>query len=499
MATIEDVIKKTSSYLDKNEQEVVKRAYHFAKYAHSKQKRGTGEPYIQHPLEVANYLANEKMDSQPIAAAFLHDIFEDQPQVIEEMKQQFAPEIIHLVEGVTKLGKIKIKKSWFLPIRILQDKKEEEMLFERHVESLRKMFMAMSQDIRIIIIKLADRLHNMKTLSGVTKEQQLRVAKETLEIYAPLAKRLGMGKIRGELEDYAFPIVYPQEYTDLKHMVGSDYEKKETYIAKIKFTLVSELQKNGLEVLDLHGRKKHLYSLFKKLKRYDSDLSKIYDLVALRIILKTTEDCYKVLGIIHGLWKPLIGRIKDYIALPKPNGYQSLHTTVFGPEGKIFEIQIRTQEMHEQAEHGITAHWHYSAQKSTKKYLSRKAVGMSKDELLWLKELAEWQKKAQDKSEWEKGVKMDFFSDRIFTFTPQGDVFDLPIGATPIDFAYAVHTDVGDSCTGAKVSGKIVPLDYNLKNGDIVDIITGKKAQPKRDWLNFVKTNRAKGKIKAKL
>lgn len=496
---IENILEKIKEYLEPADQRLVKKAYQFAEKAHCGQKRGTGEPYIQHPLEVAYLLADDKLDAKTISAALLHDVAEDNPQMMERMKKEFDPEIIRLVKGVTKLGKIKIKKSWFLPLRILQDKKEEQLGFERHVENLRKMFMAMSEDIRIILIKLTDRLHNMQTLEGVKKTKQKRIAQETLEIYTPLAQRLGMGKIKGDLEDLAFPYVHPEEYQDLKKRVGSRYEKKEKYIAKIKYILKEELEKHNIKVKKIHGRKKHLYSLYRKLKKYDHDLSKIYDLVALRIIVSTTEDCYKTLGIIHNLWKPLIGRIKDYIALPKPNGYQSLHTTVFGPEGEIFEIQIRTAQMHEQAEHGVAAHWHFSEQKGTKNYFSRQITQISKNELCWLKELAEWQKKAKDKEEWTKGVKMDFFEDRIFAFTPQGDVFDLPIGATPIDFAYAVHTDIGDSCIGAKVNNKIVSLDYNLKNGDIVEIITGKKAQPKRDWLSFVKTSRAKGKIKAKL
>lgn len=499
MKTINDIINKISEYMDKNDRLLVKKAYDFANKAHGNQIRGTGEAYINHPLNVAFYLANDKLDASTVAASLLHDVLEDNPKFIDEMRSNFSPEVMKLVEGVTKLGKIKIKRSWFLPIRFLQDKKEENLYFERHVESLRKMFMAMSEDIRIILIKLADRLHNMKTLEGVPAEKRVRVARETLEIYTPLAQRLGMGKIRGNLEDLAFPYVYPDGYRDLKKRIGQKYEKKEQYIAKVKYILNAELAKHKIVPIAIDGRKKHMYSLFKKLKKCDNDISKIYDLVALRIILQSPEDCYRVLGIIHSLWKPLIGRIKDYIALPKPNGYQSLHTTVFGPEGEIFEIQIRTPEMHEQAEHGIAAHWHYSQQKGTKNYLHRKSDEIVKDELVWIKELSEWQKRAKDKNEWEKGIKMDFFSDRIFAFTPQGDVFDLPQGATPIDFAYAVHTDIGDRCIGARVNGKIVPLDYNLKNGEMIDIITSNKARPKRDWLRFVRTGRAKAKIKAKI
>jgi GTP pyrophosphokinase len=496
---IENILKLTREYLPKEDENLINKAYSVAEKAHKNQLRGTGEPYIEHPLEVAYVLTKDHLDANTISAALLHDVEEDNPKLFNEIKSYFDPEIIQLVEGVTKLGKIKIKKSWFFPLKYLQDKKEEEMLFERHVESLRKMFMAMSKDIRIILIKLADRLHNMKTLIGVNPIKRERIAQETLEIYTPLAQRLGMGRIKGELEDLAFPYAYPKEFANLKKMVGPKYEKKEKYISKIKYILKEQFKQNGINVVEIDGRKKHFYSLFRKLRKYDNDLSKIYDLVALRIILSTTEDCYKALGTIHSMWKPLIGRIKDYIALPKPNGYQSLHTTVFGPEGEIFEIQIRTKEMHEKAEFGIAAHWHYSEQKKSARYVDRKISFTDKNELEWLNELAEWQKKAQDKKEWEKGVKMDFFEDRIFAFTPLGDVINLPQGATPVDFAYAVHTDVGDKCAGAKVNGKIVSLNYNLKNGEIVDIITGKNSSPKRDWLNFTKTSRARGKIKNKL
>ena len=497
--TIEEVLSKTEKYLDSKDQKLIKDAYDFASRAHAGQKRGTGEEYINHPLEIAYILASDSLDGTTIAASLLHDAVEDNPKMTPELKAKFKPDIIQLVEGVTKLSKIKIKKSWFLPLRYLQDRKEKELQFERHVESLRKMFMAMSEDIRIVLIKLADRLHNIKTLHGVNPDKRERIARETLEIYAPLAHRMGMGKIKGDLEDYAFQYAYPKEFASLKKRVGHKYENKEKYISKIKYVLGKELNDNSIDIISLDGRKKHLYSLFRKLKKYDNDMAKIYDLVALRIIVPNTEDCYKTLGTIHKMWKPLIGRIKDYIALPKPNGYQSLHTTVFGPEGEIFEIQIRTQQMHEQAEFGIASHWHYSDKKESKSYLLSGHVKTDKNEIEWLHELAEWQKKIADGKEWEHSVKMDFFEDRIFAFTPQGDVVDLPQGATTIDFAYAVHSEVGDACTGARVNGKIVPLNYILKNGEIVDIIVNKKTMPKRDWLNFAKTSRARSRIKSKL
>lgn len=496
---INDVLEHSKAYLDKDDRQLIAKAFKFAEIAHKGQKRGTGEEYIQHPLFVADFLVDYKMDADTIAAALLHDAMEDNPQISPELEKNFSADIINLIDGVTKLGKIKIKKSWFLPLRFLQSQQEKQLGFERHVESLRKMFMAMSKDIRIIIIKLADRLHNMQTLDGVRPDKRERIARETLEIYAPLARRLGMGRLKGLLEDLAFPYAYPEEYKALKKMVGPKYEAKEKYISKAKYLVSEEIKKNKIKIIAIDGRRKHLYSLWKKLSRYDEDLGKIHDLMALRIIVPTQADCYRVLGVIHNHWRPLIGRIKDYIALPKPNGYQSLHTTVFGPEGEILEIQIRTKEMHEQAEFGIASHWHYSESKGGKDYKARKSAKITKNEAQWLNELARWHEKTKDSKEWVESVSMDFFQGRIFAFTPLGDVIDLPVGATPIDFAYAVHTDVGDSCVGAKVNGKIVPLKYNLKNGDIVEIATNKNSRPKRDWLRFVKTGRAKGKINSRL
>ncbi len=491
---LNDLLKVTAKYLSKDDQELIKDAYFFADNAHKGEKRGTGEEYINHPLHAAYLLAVNNFDAQTIAASLLHDVAENHPDKIKELKKQFGEEIFEIIDGVTKLGKIKIKKSWFFPLNFLQGRRQKQLGYERHIESLRKMLLAMTKDLRVIMIKFADRIHNMQTLKGVRPEKRERIARETLEIYAPLAYRLGMGKVKGELEDLAFPYAYPKEYQRVKKLVGHKYEEKEEYLKKVIRVLDEKISKAGIKA-DIHGRRKHLYSLYKKLKKHDNDISKIYDLVAVRIIVNNLEDCYKVLGIIHQTWRPLIGRIKDYIAVPKPNGYQSLHTTVFAIDGEIIEIQVRTKQMHDMAENGIAAHWHY-------KDIRQKPTNMTKiarDQLVWLRELEKWQQNIKDSKEFSQVLKLDFFKDRIFVFTPQGDVHDLPLGATPVDFAYAIHSDVGNTCIGAKLNGKMIRLDQPLKNGDIVDILTKKESQPKRDWLKFVKTSRARSRIKSYL
>jgi GTP pyrophosphokinase len=477
-------------YLNDSDKKLVKKAYDFAKTAHAGQKRNTGEPFIVHGLETAIFIANLKLDASAISAAILHDVCEDTKCNILQIKKEFGRDIANIVDGVTKLGNIRITHKW-----IFITEKQRLPEFDRQVETLRKMFMAMSQDIRVVIIKLADRLHNMRTLEGVDKEKQYRIAQETIEIYAPLAYRLGMGELKGELEDLAFPYVYPKEYEELKEKVAGRLKEKEQYINKLKKTLFRKLYKAGIKS-EIHGRTKHMYSLWRKLQRYDNDLSQIYDLVALRIIVDNIEECYKVLGIIHEMWKPLIGRIKDYIAMPKPNGYQSIHTTVFAPQGEIVEIQIRTKEMHDRAEHGIAAHWHYTEKKGTIDYILRKSSRVPRGELVWVKELAKWQKALQDNKEVVSGLRTDFFSDRIFVYTPKGDVKNLPIGATPIDFAYSVHTDIGNHFGGVKVNGKMEEISHPLQNGDICEIIVKKNTRPKYDWLEFAKTSLAKSKIK---
>jgi len=487
---LEDLLTKLS-YLKEDDVDLVRKAYSFASKHHRLQKRKTGEPFIVHSLETAGVIADLKLDAKAIAAAMLHDVCEDTSCDIHEIRKEFGKEIANIVDGVTKLGKIRITRRWIFLL-----KKENIPEFDRQIETIRKMFMAMAKDIRVIIIKLADRRHNMKTLQGVDEERRYRIAKETLEIYAPLAYRLGMGSLKGDLEDLAFPYVYPKEYKDLKNRIAGRLEKKEKYIEKLKKIILKKLAKEGIRA-EVHGRTKHMYSLWRKLQRYDNDLARIYDLVALRIIVNNVAECYQVLGIIHKLWKPLVGRIKDYIAQPKPNGYESLHTTVFADHGEIVEIQIRSRKMHDQAENGIAAHWHYSESKGTLDYLRRRTSYVPRKEIIWIKELAKWQGPLKSNKEIVDDLSTDFFSDRIFIYTPFGDVKDLPAGATPIDFAYAVHTDIGNSIGGARINGKMVELSSPLQNGDIVEIIVKKNACPKTDWLEFAKTSLARSKIKS--
>ncbi len=477
-------------YLSEQDKKLIRRTFDFAEKFHENQKRKSGEPFITHGVETAAYIANLKLDAPTISAAILHDVCEDTPCDLNLIKKEFGKEVAAIVDGVTKLGKIRITRRY-----LFLKSKENLPAFDRQVETLRKMFMAMARDIRVVIIKLADRLHNMKTLDAVSEEKRYRIAKETIEIYAPLAYRLGMGKLKGELEDLAFPYVYPEEFKKLKQRIANHLEQKEKYIEKIEKTIYKKLAKEGIRP-EIHGRTKHMYSLWRKLQRYDDDLSRIYDLVALRIIVNSIEECYKVLGIIHEMWKPLVGRIKDYIAQPKPNGYRSIHSTVFATNGEIVEIQIRTREMHDQAENGIAAHWHYSEKKSTLDYLMRRTSRVPHKELVWVKELVNWQKNIDNKAVVD-GLGTDFFSDRIFVYTPQGEVKDLPVGATPIDFAYAIHTDIGNTLAGAKVNGKMVEISYHLQNGDICEIIVKKGGRPKRDWLEFSKTSLARSKIRS--
>ncbi len=488
-----ELLELTSQYCTNKEQALIKKAYNFANKAHKGQKRVNGEPYIIHPLSIAKYLAKNKMDVDTITAALMHDVIEDTSVTTEEMKKNFGDNITNIVQGLTKLDKIKIKKSWFFPINPIEQTALKHKEYERHLESLRKMLMAMTKNIRIILIKLADRLHNMQTLDALPKQKQTRIAKETLEIYAPIAHRLGMGQLKGNLEDLSFIYLYPQEYKKTKELAGKEYKTKENQLEKARRKIITQMHKNNIPIVEIHGRKKHLYSLWKKLQKHDNDIKKIYDVIALRVIVKNTQDCYKVLGLIHKMWKPLIGRIKDYIAMPKPNSYQSLHTTIFGPDGEIIEIQIRTSQMHQKAEYGIAAHWHYLK-------TNKQSEIISKDSFSWIKDLATFQENFTDKHEWSKLLKLDFFEDRIFAFTPQGDIHDLPAGGTPVDFAYAIHSEVGNNTVGSKVNGKIVRLNYKIKNGDIVEIITSKKSKgPKRDWLKSVKTSKAKDKIKSKV
>ncbi len=487
-------LKSKIKYLNPNEQKEILRACEFARHAHLTQKRHTGEPYLKHCLETAIYIADLKLDEATIIAAVLHDCIEDASIPLATVQKEFGKTVANLVDGVTKLGRIRITRRWF----IFKNKEEIES-FDRQVETLRKMFVAMARDIRVVIIKLADRLHNMKTLEGVEGEKRLRIAKETLEIYAPLAYRLGMGELKGQLEDLAFPYIYPDEYQWLKKQIKDAFEERTRYLEKVKKYLIRRLANEGIKA-EINGRAKHLYSLWRKLQRYDNDLTRIYDLVALRVVVSSVADCYKVLGIIHEQWKPLVGRIKDYIAMPKPNGYQSLHTTVFCLDGRIVEFQIRTRAMHQQAENGIAAGWHYAETKGTLDYILKKIKRAPHEDIRWVKELARWQALSRDNRQFQNDIQVDFFSDRIFVYTPRGDVKDLPAGATPIDFAYTIHSELGNSCVGAKINGKMTSLSTPLRNGDIIEILKSKRPSgPKRDWLGIAKTSLARSHIRRAL
>ena len=489
MTNINQVIDKFSQAHPLAEIKIIEKAYQFAKEAHHGQMRLNGETRLEHLLQTAYLLAELKLDAASLAAGLLHDVLEYTDVKLEQIKKEFGEEIACLVEGITFVEKIKYHH---------QEKEQEEQ-----VEKIRKIFLAMAKDIRVILIKLADRIHNLKTLYALPIEKQKRIALETLEIYAPLAYRLGMGELKGQLEDLAFSYVHPKEYQDLVKQVQERYIQGEKYLQKIIPIFKKTLTKKGIRIIEIHARTKHYYSLYKKLLRYEMDWHKIYDLVAIRIIVPDIESCYAALGVIHKKWKPLIGRIKDYIAVPKPNGYKSLHTTVFCQGGKITELQIRTPQMHEEAEHGIAAHWRYSEQKGLKAYIKKRILGRKpekelKKELTWIKQLQEWQKeKFSSPQEFFNALKIDFLKDRIFVFTPKGDVIDLPEGATPIDFAYQIHSDIGDQCVGAKVDNKMISLSKPLENGQMVEIIIQKGKKPSRDWLNFVKTSQAKHHIKA--
>ncbi|WP_455804044.1 RelA/SpoT family protein [Clostridium butyricum] len=461
--------------------ELVKKAYNFAKEAHKDQKRESGEPYIIHPIAVAEILAELGMDTNTIVAGLLHDVIEDTDCSFEDASRMFNPEVANLVDGVTKLTKL--------------GEMEYKTKEEQQADNVRKMLLAMAKDIRVIIIKLADRLHNMRTLKFMPANKQKNKAKETLDIYAPLAHRLGMSKIKWELEDLCFRYLHEKEYYELVKDIAEKRVERESYIQDIVNDLYKKLEGAGIDS-DIDGRPKHFYSIYKKMVNKNKSIEEIFDLTAIRVLVNSVKDCYGVLGIVHTIYRPIPGRFKDYIAMPKPNMYQSLHTTVIGPQGKTFEIQIRTFEMHKTAEYGIAAHWKYKEGDT--------AVGTEVDKqkefekkLAWLRDMLEWQKETSDAEEFMEGFKIDLFSDEVFVFTPKGVVINLCSKATPIDFAYRIHTDVGNKCVGAKVNGKIVPLDYTLKTGEIVEILTSPNAKgPNMDWLNIAKSNQSKSKIK---
>ena len=464
---------------------LIERAFEFAQEAHRGQKRASGEDYIQHPIRVAEILTKMRLDPKGVAAGFLHDVLDDTEKTLQDIEKEFGKEIAFLVEGVSKLGKLRYPKEG-LKVKPPESRAEEPI--DLRAENLRKMFFAMGKDLRVILIKLADRLHNMETLGSLPPEKQKRIALETLEIFAPLADRLGMGEMKIKLEDSAFPYLYPKEHEWLIKNVKEKYEAREKYLKKVRLVLIKNLAKEGIKPIDVHSRPKHYWSLYQKLLKYEMGLERIYDLVALRVIVDDVKTCYEVLGILHKFWKPLPGRIKDYIAFPKPNGYQALHTTLFCLDGKITEIQIKTKKMQEESEYGICAHW------AAKEGIDLKTQGKK---FAWVAQLRDWQSEVAKSGEFLEELKIDFFKNRIFVFTPKGDVIDLPEGATPVDFAYAVHTDIGNCCTAAKINEKFSSLSQSLKNGDLVEIIIDKNKKPSRDWLEFVKTSLARSQIKS--
>jgi guanosine-3',5'-bis(diphosphate) 3'-pyrophosphohydrolase len=466
--TITDLVAKLQVYDPSLDGAWLERVYETADRAHEGQHRASGESYIAHPLSVADILADLEMDRETIAAALLHDVVEDTVLTNEEVAEQFGAEIAALVDGVTKLTRI--------PYQSKED---------AQVENLRKMFLAMAKDIRVIIIKLADRLHNMRTLASLPQPKQQAIARETIEIYAPIAHRLGIWRVKWDLEDLSLRYLDPDAYRDIAERVAKKRVEREEAVALVIADLKGEFEKVGVRA-DTTGRPKHFYSIHKKMLK-GRDFSTIYDLTAVRIIVDTVKDCYGALGVVHAMWKPLPGRFKDYIAMPKPNMYQSLHTTVVGPGGDPLEVQIRTWEMHRTSEYGVAAHWRY------KEGSKNDDAGQK---LTWLRSLLEWQNDMRDSRVFMENLKLDLFDTQVFIFSPKGDVFSMPATATPLDFAYQVHTDVGHHCVGAKVNGKIVPLDSHIKNGDIVEILTNKSSRPSLDWLSIVKTSGAKHKIK---
>ena len=466
--TITSLLGRVASYDPEADEELIARAYSMAHAAHKGQVRKSGEPFVYHPLATADILVDLRMDSSTIAAGILHDVLEDTEITKEQLETQFGEELADIVDGVTKLKRL-----------------PAENLEEAQAESLRKMIVAMSRDVRVIIIKLADRLHNMRTLAYLKRENQLKKATETLEIYAPLAHRLGIYSVKWELEDLAFATLHPRRYAEIKRLVAARRGDREAFIDATAQELLRQLAEAGIEA-EVKGRVKHFYSIYNKMVRRNKEFNEIYDLTGLRVIVDDVRDCYGTLGVIHSLWKPIPGRFKDYIAMPKFNMYQSLHTTVMSNEGKLLEIQIRTREMDTIAEYGVAAHWMY------KHGLKDSQV----DRLAWLKSVMEWQKETTDATEFMESLKGELVADEVYVFTPKGDVVSLPSGATPIDFAYHVHTEVGHRTVGARVNDRIVPLDSELVSGDRVEIITGKSAKPSRDWLAVVQSGRARNKIR---
>ncbi|HEX6489720.1 MAG TPA: bifunctional (p)ppGpp synthetase/guanosine-3',5'-bis(diphosphate) 3'-pyrophosphohydrolase [Candidatus Dormibacteraeota bacterium] len=469
--TISEVV-RIAEHLDPKDRELVSRAYDVAAQAHAGQRRLSGEEYVNHPIEVASILAELNLDAATIIAAILHDTVEDTDLTSEEVEREFGGDVARLVAGVTKLGRISFRTPQ-----------------QHQAENIRRMLLAMADDVRVVLIKLADRLHNMRTLDALPEHKRKRIARETLDIYAPLAHRLGIGQVKWELEDLAFSQLEPQAYRDVAGRLQHRRHEREELVADLREILARELEKIEIDA-DIEGRPKHFYSIWQKMQRDQKDFTQIYDLMAMRVLVDSIKDCYGVLGVVHSLWKPLPGRFKDYIAMPKSNGYQSLHTTVISHSGEPIEIQIRTREMHQVAEFGVAAHWSYKEGGGRDDRFDEK--------LSWLRLLMEWQKEVQDAESFVDQVKVDLFQDEVFVFTPKGDVLNLPAGSTPVDFAYRIHTEVGHRCIGAKVNGRMVPLDYELRNGEIVEVLTSKAPGhgPSRDWLGFVKSASAKERIR---
>jgi guanosine-3',5'-bis(diphosphate) 3'-pyrophosphohydrolase len=471
MIRFEDLVEKVRGIHPDADIDLLRRAYVFSAFEHKGQVRHSGEPYLVHPLEVADQLADMKLDVVAIAAGLLHDIVEDTQTPIERIQELFGADVAHVVEGVTKLGAIPFSSSE-----------------ERQAENFRKMLLAMVDDIRVILVKLADRLHNMRTLHHLPEERRVKIAQETRDIYAPIANRLGMSKIKNELEELAFKFLEPPAYEALRVQLERRRRATEGMIEDLKNTVSAKLTEAQIPVIEIDGRIKRLFSIHQKLKRQKIELDQVYDMVALRIVTQSVKDCYGALGIIHQTWSPVPGRIKDFIAMPRPNGYQSLHTSVISDRGTPFEVQIRTAEMHRTAEEGIAAHWKYKE--------GRVGAGRDEQYFVWLRQLLEWQQEVRDPQEFLQNLKIELYPEEVYIFTPRGEVKALPRDATPVDFAYAIHTDVGHQCVGARVNGKMVPLRARLRNGDIVEIVTTPGHKPSRDWLNFAITSRARNKIK---
>ncbi len=470
-----EVIDLCRTYMNEKSIEFVEKALEFATQAHQEQRRLSGEAYIIHPIQVAGILAKMRLDPDTVATGFLHDVVEDTDYTLQDITDYFSEAVAFLVDGVTKLGKIKFQSK-------------EEQLAENH----RKMLLAMAKDIRVVMVKLADRLHNMRTLKFQKPHKQLEKSQEALDIYAPLAERIGMSAIKWELEDIALRYINPAAYYDIVHKMDAKRDEREAYIQVVIQDILSSVQELNIEA-DVYGRPKHLYSIYRKMVDQNKEFDDIYDLLAVRVLVDSIKDCYGVLGLIHTKWKPMPGRFKDYIAMPKSNMYQSIHTTVIGPQGKPVEVQIRTHFMHEVAEYGLAAHWAYKEGKAG----DREPVDNIQKQLKWFRDLVDYQDDADDASQFMEFIKEDVFKDQVYIFTPRGDVFELPAGSGPIDFAYHIHTEIGNKTIGAKVNGNIVPLNYILKNGDIVEILTNPNSNgPSRDWLKFTKTSKARNRIK---